>query len=172
MDFTIRAARPEDYERLGEITVRAYRDDGFLAFGEADGYTDLLRDVAGRAAEAEVLVAVDAAETVLGGVTFTTGGEKWADTARADEAEFRMLAVDHAARGRGVGEALVRACVDRARAVPRCARIVLSTQRTMTKAHRVYARLGFVRAPERDWQPVPGVDFTLLSYGLELRDTV
>ncbi|MEU7022019.1 hypothetical protein ABZ990_15340 [Streptomyces sp. NPDC046203] len=23
MDFTIRTARPEDYERLGEITVRA-----------------------------------------------------------------------------------------------------------------------------------------------------
>lgn len=168
MDFTIRTARPDDYERLGEITVRAYLDDGFLTFGENDGYTELLRDVARRAAEAEVLVAVDEAGTVLGGVTFTTGGEEWADIARADEAEFRMLAVDHAARGRGVGEALVRACVERARAADGCARIVLSTQPTMAGAHRVYARLGFVRSPERDWQPLPGEDFTLLAYVLEL----
>ena len=26
------------------------------------------------------------------------------------------------------------------------------------RAHRLYERLGFVRAPGRDWTPVPGVD--------------
>ncbi|MFE7412222.1 GNAT family N-acetyltransferase [Streptomyces laurentii] len=171
MDFMIRPVRPDDHERLGELTVRAYLDDGFLTFGEDDDYADLLRDVARRAAEAEVLVAVDEAGTVLGGVTFTTGDGKWADIAGPDEAEFRMLAVGREARGRGVGEALVQACVERARAVPGCARIVLSTQPTMAGAHRIYARVGFVRAPERDWQPLPGVDFTLLAYALELGNT-
>jgi hypothetical protein len=34
----------------------------------------------------------------------------------------------------------------------------------MASAHRVYERLGFSRAPERDWQPVPGVD--LIAYRL------
>ena len=34
----------------------------------------------------------------------------------------------------------------------------------MTVAHRVYERLGFVRAPERDWEPVPGVH--LIAYHL------
>ncbi|GAA2781922.1 GNAT family N-acetyltransferase [Streptomyces showdoensis] len=171
MDFTIRAVRPEEYEALGEITARAYLDDGFLRFGEDDAYLHLLRDVARRDAEAEVLVAVDTTDPagpVLGGVTFTAGGEEWADIARPGEAEFRMLAVAHAARGRGVGEALVRACVDRARAVEGCTRMVLSTQRTMTGAHRIYERLGFVRSPERDWKPVQGLDFTLLTYVLEL----
>ncbi|MEV7280765.1 GNAT family N-acetyltransferase [Streptomyces sp. NPDC093111] len=171
MDFTIRAVRPEEYAALGEITARAYLDDGFLTFGEDDAYLGLLRDVARRDAEAEVLVAVDTTDAtgaVLGGVTFTAGGREWADIAREGEAEFRMLAVAHAARGRGVGEALVRACVDRARAVEGCARIVLSTQRTMATAHRIYERLGFVRSPERDWKPVPGLDFTLFTYVLEL----
>ena len=37
---------------------------------------------------------------------------------------------------------------------------------TMRAAHRVYERLGFVRAPERDWQPMPGID--LLVYRLDL----
>jgi ribosomal protein S18 acetylase RimI-like enzyme len=80
-----------------------------------------------------------------------------------------MLAVDRAARGRGAGESLVRACVDRARATPGCTAVVLSTQRTMHAAHRIYGRLGFVRAPERDWNPIPDLDdITLLTYELTL----
>ena len=79
-----------------------------------------------------------------------------------------MLAVSAAARGRGAGEALVRACVDRARALGRT-RMVLSTQRSMHAAHRVYERLGFTRNPARDWNPLPEVDdILLLVYELTL----
>jgi ribosomal protein S18 acetylase RimI-like enzyme len=92
-----------------------------------------------------------------------------ADIARPGEAEMRMLAVARDARGRGVGEALVRACVDRARAVEGCTSVALSTQRTMVTAHRLYERLGFVRTPDRDWNPLPElVDITLLTYELTL----
>jgi ribosomal protein S18 acetylase RimI-like enzyme len=68
-----------------------------------------------------------------------------------------MLAVDPGARGRGAGHALVQACLDDARRRGR-ERVVISSRPWMTAAHRVYERLGFVRAPERDWTPVPGVD--------------
>jgi GNAT superfamily N-acetyltransferase len=166
MDITIRAAEPEECDALGEITAQAYLRDGFLDFGDSDPYLGVLRDVARRAAEAEVLVAVDGRGTLLGGVTFVSGGGPWADIARAGEAEFRMLAVAAKARGRGAGEALVRSCVDRARATEGCVRLVLSTQRTMLAAHRIYARQGFVRTPERDWEPVPGI--SLLTYALAL----
>ncbi|MFE5792323.1 GNAT family N-acetyltransferase [Streptomyces sp. NPDC056503] len=165
MDFTIRAVRPEEYEEVGELTARAYLDDGHLTFGEDDDYLPVMKDVARRAVEAEVLVAVDAGGALLGAVTFTAGGGEWADIAGPGEAEFRLLAVAHTARGRGVGEALVRACVDRARALDGCARLVLSTQDRMTTAHRIYERLGFVRIPERDWSPVPGLS-PLLAFSL------
>ncbi|MEV8409343.1 hypothetical protein AB0R12_27205, partial [Streptomyces niveus] len=66
--FTIRAAEPAEYAALGEITARAYLDDGLLDFGADDPYLERLRDVAGRAAGAEVLVAVDAGEGEGGGV--------------------------------------------------------------------------------------------------------
>ncbi|MEU6949243.1 GNAT family N-acetyltransferase [Streptomyces sp. NPDC046316] len=167
MDLTIRAVRPEEHEALGDITARAYLDDGHLDFGEDDDYLHLLRDVTRRVAEAEVLVAVDGAGVVLGGVTFARGGEEWADIAGEGEAEFRMLAVAKDARGRGVGEALVRACVERAREGGGCRRVVLSTQPRMASAHRIYERMGFVRTPGRDWTPVPGMD-PLLTYALEL----
>ncbi|CAL9297390.1 GNAT family N-acetyltransferase [Streptomyces sp. SudanB52_2052] len=168
MDIVIRPAEPREYGPLGDITAHAYLQDGLLDFGENDEYLGELKDVAKRAAAAEVLVALRGDE-LLGGVTFVPSGGPMADIARPGEAEIRMLAVSRAARGRGVGEALVRSCVDRARATEGCVRIVLSTQRTMRSAHRIYERLGFVRTPERDWNPVPHLDdITLLTYELTL----
>ncbi|MER6976462.1 GNAT family N-acetyltransferase [Streptomyces carpinensis] len=168
MDIVIRPAEPGEYETLGEITAQAYLRDGLLDFGESDGYLGELRDVAKRAAAAEVLVAV-AEGQVLGGVTFVPSGGPMADISGPGEAEIRMLAVAHAARGRGAGEALVRACLDRARATEGCVRLVLSTQRTMHAAHRIYERLGFLRTPERDWNPIPHLDdIALLTYELTL----
>lgn len=170
MDITIRRAAPDEYAALGEITAQAYLGDGLLDFGESDGYLGELRDVAKRAAAAEVLVAVEVEDgRVLGGVTFVPAGGPMADIARAGEAEIRMLAVAPEARGRGTGEALVRACVERARAVDGCVGIALSTQRAMHAAHRIYERLGFIRTPERDWAPLPDLaDLTLITYELTL----
>ena len=53
------------------------------------------------------------------------------------------------------------AVVDRARRDGYAA-LVLCSATWMTAAHRLYARAGFGRIPERDWTPVPGVD--LLAY--------
>ncbi|MFF5521279.1 GNAT family N-acetyltransferase [Streptomyces coeruleorubidus] len=168
MDIVIRPAEPCEYGPLGDITAQAYLQDGLLEFGESDAYLGELKDVAKRAAAAEVLVAL-LGDELLGGVTFVPSGGPMADIAGPGEAEIRMLAVSRAARGRGAGEALVRSCVDRARATEGCARIVLSTQRAMRSAHRIYQRLGFVRTPERDWNPIPHLDdLTLLTYELTL----
>lgn len=80
-----------------------------------------------------------------------------------------MLAVARESRGRGAGETLVRARVDPARATDGCVRVVLSTQRTMHAAHRIYERLGFTRTPDRGWNPLPDLDdITLLTYELTL----
>ncbi|CAM5417511.1 GNAT family N-acetyltransferase [Streptomyces atroolivaceus] len=166
MDVSIRQARPAEFEELGELTAQAYLGDGLLDLGADDPYLEQLRAVGRRAAEAEVLVALDADGRLLGGVTYVAPGSPWADIAGEDEAEFRMLAVSPEARGRGAGEALVRACVDRARAAEGLSGLVLSTQRSMPGAHRLYRRLGFVRTPERDWCPLP--DLPLLTFRLEL----
>ena len=121
-------------------------------------------DAAGRARDAELWVAVED-DRVLGSVTDCPPGSPWREVAGPDEGEFRMLAVDPAAGGRGVATALVRHVLDGWRA--RGARaVVLSTLPDMAAAHRLYARFGFVRVPARDWSPVPGVE--LLVYELEL----
>ena len=165
--FTIRAVSPDDYERLGELTAAAYLDDGLLDYGAEDPYLAVLRDVGRRAEHAQVLVAVDDAGTVLGGVAFVGAPGPFADIAREGEAEFRTLAVAPVGRGRGGGTALVRACIDRARALGRH-RVVLSTQPMMHTAHRVYERFGFTRAPERDWSPIDTLNLLVYELKLEL----
>lgn len=161
---TIREARPAEWSAVGELTVAAYVADGMVA-GDGD-YADELRDAAPRAAGALLLVAVDSADEVVGTVTFCRPGSPYAELARPGEAEFRMLAVPPEHRGRGVAEALVRGCLERARAAGDHA-VVLSTMDMSAGAQRIYRRLGFVATPDRDWEPVRGL--WLRAYRCEVR---
>jgi ribosomal protein S18 acetylase RimI-like enzyme len=160
----IRRARAQDLETVGRLTVAAYAP--YLE-GSDSNYVEHLRDTARRDLEAEVWVALDGqAEggTVLGSVTSCPEGSPWRELAQPGEGEFRMLAVDPAAQGRGVGRALVQHVVDGFRA-DGSRGVVLCSMTTMTPAHRIYEGLGFARAPELDWSPVPGVD--LVAYRLD-----
>ena len=157
----VRAASPVDFPRIAELTVGAYRDDG-LAPAE---YVPVLADVAARAEMAELLVACTDDGTILGSVALVLDGAFGEVTAGPEEAAFRMLAVDPVARGRGVGEGLVLACLDGARSAGK-RRMVLSTDTRMAAAHRLYERLGVMRLPERDWSPLPGVE--LLVYARDV----
>ncbi|MFE0691971.1 GNAT family N-acetyltransferase [Streptomyces xiamenensis] len=111
-------------------------------------------------------MASDADGTPLGSLALVLDTGPYVDIAVAPEkAEFRLLAVRSEARGRGVGEALVRECPSRARPAGK-RRVVISGSSQMHTAHRLYGRLGLVRAPERDRDPFPGV--TLHVFAREL----
>ncbi len=162
-DLEIRPARDAELEAVGELTLAAYSAERSLV--EDVGYAADLLDAAKRAEQAELLVAVDGDGTLVGTVTIARPGTPFAELSREGELEFRMLGVRPTATGRGVGEALTRAVIARARELD-ATRVVLCSLVTMARAHRLYERLGFVRMPERDWEPHPGV--TLVAYRLEL----
>ncbi len=148
---------------MGRLTVDAYVADG--AVPADDPYAVVLADAAGRDRAADILVAVSEDGALLGTVTYVVPGSALSEVSTPEEAEMRMLAVAPAARGRGVGERLTRACVERAREDGFTA-LVLSTGTWMHAAHRLYGRLGFAPVPERDWQPRAGID--LMVYTLDL----
>lgn len=155
--------RAAEYERVGQLVVAAYR----ALPGEhmSGGYEAELADVERRAREAEVMVAVMAGEDdPVGCVTFVPDASSpWAELLEPGEAGIRMLAVEPRAQGRGVGRALVEACIGRGTALGRKA-LLLHTTPWMTAAHHLYEVAGFERVPERDWTPVPEVP--LLAYRL------
>jgi ribosomal protein S18 acetylase RimI-like enzyme len=113
-----------------------------------------------------VLVAVEDGDSrVLGSVTYVPGPGPYHEGEFGDSASFRMLAVAPDAQGRGIGRALVEACIARARRDARPA-IGLYTRPFMTTAHRMYERLGFERVRELDWEFEPGE--WLYAYRLEM----
>lgn len=160
VSVVVRPVEPAELGAVADLTAEVYLGGGF----SDAGYEPQLRDVAGRVADATVLVAeLDGA--LVGTVTVATAGGRWAEQSVPGEAVIRMLAVSPRARGRGAGEALVRSCLQRARDAG-CIAVRLSSQQSMTDAHRLYDRLGFTRTPGLDWSPVPGL--VLRAYGLVL----
>ena len=162
MTIIIRPAAKHEYDRIGEITVEAYLKDDLISAGSH--YVNTLRDAADRATEADLLVAELDGE-IVGSVTYCSPESAYAEIAKPNEAEFRMLSVMAAARGKGVGRLLVQECIDKA-VRSGYSILRLSTQRNMQAAHRIYEGMGFARTPDLDWSPVPGVQ--LIAYALEL----
>jgi ribosomal protein S18 acetylase RimI-like enzyme len=162
MAIEYRLARPDEYADAADVLIAAYVADGLIPSGT--GYERHLADVAGRAADSEVVVAAEDG-VVLGTVTFCPNGSGSAEISSPGEGEFRMLGVAPGARGRGIGAGLTAYCIERSRALGYTA-VMLSTAPRMRAAHRLYEGLGFVRVPDLDWSPNDQVD--LLAYRLEL----
>ena len=149
----IRDATPADAEAAGRVVLEAYLSlpDHY----SEPEYEEELADVASRLPPtAEVLVAEQDGR-IVGCITYVPGPESpMAEHLRPGEASIRMLGVTGDVRGQGVGRLLVEACIDRARRRG-CTAVFLHSTSYMHAAHRMYARLGFSRVPERDWRPYP-----------------
>jgi ribosomal protein S18 acetylase RimI-like enzyme len=157
----IREARPEEFGRIGELRVAAYRADGFLS--EASEYAGTLR-VLGMDGTGEILAAVDHGQ-ILGTVTLMTWPTDGEVLRAPGEGEIRALAVAAAARGRGIGRALLTAVMRRA-ADRKVRELLLLTQPDMRTAQHLYAEAGFGRRPDRDYEYAPG--HRLLAFSLPM----
>lgn len=130
-DVVIRLAAPGEYEAIGELSETAYSHD----YGITDRYRQRLRDVAARAAEHEVWVAVDRhTGQLLGTVTAAGPGGHISVLVQDGEQDFRLLAVAPAARRRGIGRLLVEHIITLA-AERGATRVVMNSGPDMTGAH-------------------------------------
>lgn len=164
MNFDFRPAGPADYPEVRRITRDAYLRAGHFTAGHP--YISVLDNVEHRAEHAEVWVA-EASGAVVAAVTLTFAGQPYSEIARDNELEFRMLAVDPAVQGNGVGRAVVRRVIDHAQSLPDIRGISITSATFMERAHGLYESLGFQRVPARDWY-VPGEDVLLWVFRLEV----
>ena len=147
---SIRPVRPDELEAVAALTVAAFQQYAPLVSPAflRDWMSDAGR-IGPRLERAEVLVA-EHAGALAGTVTLYRNGEGyWMAEWPVEWATVRLLAVDPAARGLGIGRALVEACLERARALP-AATVGLHTAGFMAAAQGLYESLGFVRVPSLD----------------------
>jgi ribosomal protein S18 acetylase RimI-like enzyme len=167
--FTVREARtPAEVDAAGRVTVAAnaefFPEDASSQPLWAE-YVKSQADAASRAAAGTLLVAVDETSgAVVGTVTLYLAVTDHSNQWRPDDPIFRFLAVDPAARNRGIGRALLAECLRRARAVGK-RRMALHTTVSQAVAVGMYERAGFVREPEGDFALGP---VTIIGYALEL----
>lgn len=146
--LTVRPIRREDHAEVGRMIVRAYDAAGSID----DEYREWLATPAAWVdGVSDVFVCVGEAAGVVGAVAFTRPGDAEFEHLEPPVADcgFRFLAVAPEAQGRGAGTALVRRCLQAARDHS-CRRMVIHSMDFMTRAHRLYERLGFERRPDLD----------------------
>jgi GNAT superfamily N-acetyltransferase len=154
--IVVREGTPGEMAALGRLLVSVYRGlAGFPSPDEQPRYYETLADIGALTQRpgTAILVAADD-RGLLGGVVYFAdmahSGGGGSASGEHDAAGFRFLAVDPAARGRGVGRALMSACIARAHAAGR-RQLVIHTTRAMEVAWRMYEKAGFRRAPDLDF---------------------
>jgi GNAT superfamily N-acetyltransferase len=155
----MRDARADDQNAIRDVTVQAYQE---YAAVMPEHWKDYLQGILATLANvkpAEQIVA-EQDDAIVGAVLLFPAGTilTTPDGAAVTRTwpEVRLLAVLPARRGHGVGSALVRECMRRARRSGAAA-LTLHTTDMMQAAMRMYERIGFVRAPELDFYPAPEI---------------
>jgi GNAT superfamily N-acetyltransferase len=176
--FHVRLARPDELAALGNLVADAYAAlPGMPGPEEQPGYYTMVRDAAARTRNPaiRVLAAVTPGGELLGSADFIEDmahyGSGGTASTRINAAGIRLLAVAPTARGQGIGKALTRHCIERARGLGR-SHLVLHTTRAMETAWRMYEQLGFRRSPDLDFRQGNLEVFGFELYGANLQTDV
>jgi predicted N-acetyltransferase YhbS len=166
-ELRIRDARPDEHAAIREITLAAYAEFADIMVPTAwAGLHQAVRTALESEGPGQRIVAERDGRLVGSVMLYPPAVDAYQGlAAEAGWPELRLLAVDPAARGQGIGQALVNECVRRARAMGATA-LGLHTSESLRVATRMYERMGFERVPEHDFQP-PGAEL-VRAYRLAL----
>ena len=168
-ELHIRDARADDRNVAREVTLSAYREYAAYMQTHWEDYRQGIVATLADVKPAELIVAEQDATIVGSVLLFPAGTTLTLPNGTAltlTWPEIRLLAVAPAMRGRGIGAALVDECLRRARQSGAEA-ITLHTSDMMQTAMQLYERMGFVRAPELDFHPAPGLTVKGYRYRLD-----
>lgn len=168
----LRDARENDRDAIQDVTLSAYQQ--YAAVMPPPLWENYRQNILATLADvrpAEQIVA-EQDGAIVGAVLLYPAGTVFSGSDGASVTlawpEVRLLAVAPAARGQGIGKALMQECVRRAHQSGSAA-ITLHTNDMMEVAMRMYERMGFVRAPEFDFHPAPGVTIKGYRFNLDGR---
>ncbi len=163
----IRDSLAHETEAIEQLTLTAYAE--YAAAVTPEFWSAYRRNIAEairlRLPGERVVAEATGSGRLLGSVLLIPAAHSAADADVHGRPEARLLAVDPAARGRGIGRALMTECIRRARAAGAAA-LYLHTTESMRTALGMYERMGFVRVPRHDFSPA--ADVLVKGYRLAL----
>ena len=164
-NLQIRDARDSDRDAIQAVTLAAYEQYA-AGMGEMWKFyrENIVKTLADFKPAEQIVAETDAG--IVGTVLLFPAGSRFADSILAFP-KIRLLAVDPAARGAGLGRVLMEECIRRARQSG-VAAIALHTNDRMSIAQSMYVRMGFVRALELDFSPAP--DQLIKGYRFDLNN--
>ncbi|TPG34011.1 GNAT family N-acetyltransferase [Flavobacterium pectinovorum] len=156
-DYIVRNAFPSEFEEIGKLLINVYSQlEGFPKENEMPNYYKMLANIGDftNHPETELLVAVDANNTILGAVVYFNDMKHYGSggiaTQEQNSGGFRLLGVDTKARGKGIGRFLTEECIKKATDYKRQQLIIHSTL-AMKNAWKMYENLGFERSEDLDF---------------------
>ncbi|GAB2735941.1 GNAT family N-acetyltransferase [Arthrobacter bambusae] len=169
MTFTVRRARTDEYQHIGQLTLAGFDHLQSGAKLPEKERLSLLIDAQGRNEQGVLLVAEGTDGKLLGTASVFPHGVAYARQARVGEAELRLLAVLPEARKRSLGWALLEEGANIAKGWG-AERLVLDTASHNLRSQRLYLRFGFEHRPERDvHREPPKVSLAVFSLDLSQR---
>lgn len=170
-DCRIRDARGRDRDAIEAVTLAAYQQYGAVMPPALwDGYRQNIVSTLSAVRPKTQIVAEEAGRIVGSVLLYPAGTEivrPGGGSMTLALPEVRLLAVAPSARGKGIGVLLMDECVRQARESGAKA-LTLHTTNMMQSAMRLYARMGFQRVPDLDFEPAPGV--TVKGFRLDLSE--
>ncbi len=167
--YITRNAKPEEFGDVGKLMTMVYSAlEGFPKENEQPEYYHKLENVGDLTKNpgTEILVAVSPGGRIAGAVVFFRNmqyyGSGGTATAEKNACGFRLLAVDPAARGQGIGKLLTRQCIAKARAI-KADQLIIHSTAAMQTAWKMYEGLGFMRSGDLDF-----IQGDLPVYGMRL----
>lgn len=161
---------PAEFEEIGQLMIRVYSQlEGFPKESEQPNYYKMLANIGDFTGKpgTELLVAVDTDNKIAGGVVYFSDmkyyGSGGTATMEQNAAGFRLLAMDHSARGLGIGKMLTNECIRKASA-KKLSQVIIHSTKAMQTAWKMYESMGFKRSEDLDFmqQELPVFGFRLL----------
>ncbi len=157
-NYIIREANSNEFSEIGKLMVAVYSQlEGFPGPNDSPEYYNKLKNVGELTNDPQVqlLVAVSPKGKIGGSVVYFGDmayyGSGGTATTIKNAGGFRLLAVDHNTRGKGIGELLSLACIDIAKAEQQEQLIIHSTK-AMQIAWNMYEKLGFKKSEDLDFK--------------------
>lgn len=170
--YIIKEARTDEFAEVGQLMVEVYSQlEGFPKKKEQPNYYNTLANVGDFTLKPEVklLVALSENDSIDGAVVYFGDMQYYGSggiaTQEKNAAGFRLLAVSHRARGKGIGKLLSNYCIDLAKSQKQEQLIIHSTK-AMLIAWNMYEKLGFKRSEDLDFKQA---DLQVYGFRLQLK---